>query len=89
MHYDRWKGQWVGQAVDAAAASSSAAADIPGPDAAAGAASDITSANYQNALNQIQSQVPATPSTSTSLSPTTLVIGGIAVLGLLWLLARK
>ena len=90
MHYDRWRGQWVGQAVDAAGATPSAADGTTIPADYATQASDISASNYQNALNQIQSQLPASSSgTSTSLSPTTLVIGGVLALGLIWFLTKR
>lgn len=85
MHFDRWRGQWVGQAT-----TSSGAADAqftPPADAQTGAA-DITAQNYAQQLNTLSSS-PAMQASSTSPSATTLLIGGIAAIGLLWFLTKK
>ena len=89
--YNRWSGQWVGQA-----ASSSAAADSTVLDAATASAatSDITAANYAQALNSISSSPVMTSSASSagllgSMSPTTMVLIGVAAVGALYFLTRK
>jgi len=85
MHYDRWRGQWVGQAVSS---STSDGTTIPS-DAQAGTDA-ITSANYQQALNSISAQIASSSNAaSPSLSPTTLVIGGVVAIGLIWFLTRR
>lgn len=88
MHYDRWRGQWVGQAVP----STSGAADSTIPADAQAGTDAITGQNYQQALNSISSQINSTSTaqqSSSMPSTTTLVIGGIAALGLIWFLTRR
>jgi len=86
MHFDRWRGQWVGQAT-----TSSGAADAtftPPADAQTGAA-DITAQNYAQALNSISSSPAMAAPASSSLSSTTLLVGGLAAIGLIYFLTRK
>ena len=84
--YNRWTGQYTGQTT------SGTDSTIPTADASTSAASDITAANYQQALNSISSS-PAMQSSSSgllgSMSPTTMVLVGVAAIGLIYFLTKK
>jgi hypothetical protein len=89
VRYDRWSGQYVGQA------DATTATDTTIPDAAttSAATTDITASNYQAALNTISSSPVMNPSSSAAglfgLSTTQLVVGGIAAVALIWFLTRE
>jgi hypothetical protein len=88
MAYNRWTGQFTGQAT------SGTDSTIPSADVSASAATDINAQNYQQALNSISSS-PAMqlPSSSSgllgSMSPTTMVLVGVAAIGLIYFLTKK